>query len=231
MITIRPSAERGKQNMGWLKTQYTFSFADYYDPQFMGYKSLRVINEDYIAPQQGFGMHPHRDMEIITYIINGEIEHTDNMGNKEVINAGEIQQMSAGTGIYHAEANPSKNVELHLLQIWILPNKRNVKPYYAKKQISKNRNELNLLISSEDKDDTLKIHQDAKIYAGIFDKGQKLTVNTSHDRAHWIQMISGSLTLNNHQIDKGDGAAIEKETALQFEVKENAEFLLFDLQA
>ena len=230
MIKIRPSEERGKQNIGWLKTQYSFSFSDYYDPNHMGYKSLRVINEDYIAAGQGFGMHPHRDMEIITYIIKGEIEHTDNMGNKEVINAGEIQQMSAGTGIYHAEANPSKE-ELHLLQIWIMPNKKNVKPQYAKKQISKNRNQLNLLISSEDKDDTLKIHQDAKIFAGIFDKNQSLKFSSSKERAYWIQIISGSFQVNGQKLNKGDGAAIENESSLEFSFLENTEFLLFDLQA
>ena len=166
MIKIRPSEQRGKQNLGWLKTQFTFSFADYYDPQFMGFKSLRVINEDFIAPKQGFGLHPHRDMEIITYIIKGEIEHTDDMGNKEVIHAGEIQQMSAGTGIYHAEFNPSDE-ELHLLQIWVQPNKKGVKPHYAKKLISQNKNSINLIISSDAGNNTLAIHKDAKIYAGV----------------------------------------------------------------
>lgn len=231
MITIRKSEQRGSQDLGWLKTQYSFSFADYYDPQFMGYKSLRVINEDFVAPGQGFGMHPHRDMEIITYIIKGEIEHTDNMGNKEIINAGEIQQMSAGTGIYHAEANPSNKEELHLLQIWILPNKKSVKPQYAKKQISKKPNQLNLLISSDDKDDTLKIHQDANIFVGIFEKGQTLSIPTSKKRAFWIQMVKGSLNLNNMALNKGDGAAIENEEVLNFTFHESTEFLLFDLKA
>lgn len=231
MINIRSSEERGKQNLGWLKTQFSFSFADYHDPKFMGYKSLRVINEDFVAPGQGFGMHPHRDMEIITYIISGEIEHTDNMGNKEVINAGEIQQMSAGTGIYHAEANPSPNQELHLLQIWLIPNKKSVKPYYAKKKISKNRNELNLLISPEAKDGTLKIHQDAKIFVGVYDQGQQLSIPVTTDRAYWLQMISGSLNINNQKLIKGDGAAVEHEKVLNISFEENSEFLLFDLKA
>ncbi len=228
MITVRSSEQRGKQNIGWLKTQYTFSFADYYDPKYMGYKSLRVINEDFIAPRQGFGLHPHRDMEIITYIIKGEIEHTDDMGNKEVIREGEIQQMSAGTGIYHAEFNPSSE-ELHLLQIWVLPNKKGVKPQYAKKQILKNKNSLNLIISSEEEKNTLAIHQDAKIYAGIFDKIENITMPTKSGRAYWIQIISGSLVLNNTKLNKGDGAAIENEPQLQFEIQPNTEFLLFDL--
>ncbi len=228
MITVRSSEKRGKQNMGWLKTQYTFSFADYYDPKFMGFKSLRVINEDYVAPKQGFGLHPHRDMEIITYIIKGEIEHTDDMGNKEVIRAGEIQQMSAGTGIYHAEFNPSDE-ELHLLQIWVLPNKKGVKPQYAKKSISTNKNSLHLIIASAEEENALTIHQDAKIYAGVFDKEDSITMPTKQGRSYWVQLISGSLVLNKTKLNKGDGAAIENETQLQFEIQPNTEFLLFDL--
>jgi len=228
MITVRSSEKRGNQNMGWLKTQYTFSFADYYDSEFMGFKSLRVINEDYVAPKQGFGLHPHRDMEIITYIIKGEIEHTDDMGNKEIIRAGEIQQMSAGTGIYHAEFNPS-NEELHLLQIWVLPNKKGVKPQYAKKTISTNKNSLNLIIASGEEENALTIHQDAKIYAGVFDKTESITIPTKHGRSYWVQLISGSLVLNKIKLNKGDGAAIENETQLQFEIQPNTEFLLFDL--
>jgi len=228
MITVRSSEKRGKQDMGWLKTQYTFSFADYYDPKFMGFKSLRVINEDYVAPKQGFGLHPHRDMEIITYIIKGEIEHTDDMGNKEVIRAGEIQQMSAGTGIYHAEFNPSDE-ELHLLQIWVLPNKKGVKPQYAKKSISTNKNSLNLIIASAEEENALTIHQDAKIYAGVFDKAESITMPTIQGRSYWVQIISGSLVLNKTKLNKGDGAAIENETQLQFEIQPNTEFLLFDL--
>lgn len=228
MITVRSSEKRGKQDMGWLKTQYTFSFADYYDPKFMGFKSLRVINEDYVAPKQGFGLHPHRDMEIITYIIKGEIEHTDDMGNKEVIRAGEIQQMSAGTGIYHAEFNPSDE-ELHLLQIWVLPNKKGVKPQYAKKSISTNKNSLNLIIASAEEENALTIHQDAKIYAGVFDKAESITMPTKQGRSYWVQIISGSLVLNKTKLKKGDGAAIENETQLQFEIQPNTEFLLFDL--
>lgn len=228
MITVRSSEKRGKQDMGWLKTQYTFSFADYYDPKFMGFKSLRIINEDYVAPKQGFGLHPHRDMEIITYIIKGEIEHTDDMGNKEVIRAGEIQQMSAGTGIYHAEFNPSDE-ELHLLQIWVLPNKKGVKPQYAKKSISTNKNSLNLIIASAEEENALTIHQDAKIYAGVFDKAESITMPTKQGRSYWVQIISGSLVLNKTKLNKGDGAAIENETQLQFEIQPNTEFLLFDL--
>lgn len=230
MKTLRPSLERGKENIGWLNTKYSFSFANYYDEQWMGYKTLRVINEDIIAPDNGFGMHPHRDMEIITYIIKGQIQHTDNMGNKEIIEAGEIQQMSAGTGIYHAEFNPSQSEELHLLQIWIQPNKRGVKPQYGKKKILDLKNELNLIISNQDSDNVLKIHQNAKIYSGVYTTNKNIEIPVKDNSAFWFQIIKGTVNVNQTTLNTGDGLGIENEKVLNVQISANSEFLLFELQ-
>jgi len=223
MIIIRKSQDRGHVQHGWLDSYHSFSFADYHDPQWMGFRSLRVINEDRVAPAQGFGSHPHRDMEIITYVLSGQLKHKDSMGNEGIINPGEVQKMSAGTGVVHSEFNASSKKEVHLLQIWITPNAKNLKPAY----------EQNLL--PVDQKDSLiefpvKIHQDAKIFRGRLSKGHELDFRVGKDRGAWIQMISGSVSANVNILKAGDAAAVERETSLQFKSSSESEFLLFDLK-
>jgi quercetin 2,3-dioxygenase len=223
MIVIRKSQDRGHAEHGWLDSYHSFSFADYHDAQWMGFRSLRVINEDRVAPAQGFGSHPHRDMEIITYVLAGQLKHKDSMGNEGVINPGEIQKMSAGTGVVHSEFNASSKEEVHLLQIWIMPDAKNLKPAY----------EQNLL--PVDQQNSLfafpvTIHQDAKVFRGRLSKGQDLSYKLNKERGVWVQMISGSLSINGNPLEAGDAAVVEKETDLKFSSQNKCEFLLFDLK-
>jgi Pirin-related protein len=231
MIKIRRSDERGKANYGWLDTNYTFSFSDYYDPGFMGFRDLRVINEDYIEPAQGFPKHGHRDMEIITYVISGELSHRDSMGNGETIRPSEVQRMTAGTGILHSEYS-SPTDKTHLLQIWILPEKQNLTPSYEQKLFApeEKQGKLRLVASRGGDDGSVTINQDVSLYASILAKGDAVTHVLNDERHAWIQVISGSLDVNGETLNGGDGAAISEEKSLQVKaVEENTEFLLFDL--
>jgi redox-sensitive bicupin YhaK (pirin superfamily) len=228
MIRIRKAEERGHFDHGWLDTYHTFSFADYYDPEFMGFRALRVINEDRVEPGRGFGTHSHRDMEIVTYVLDGELEHRDNMGTGSVIKPGEVQRMSAGTGVLHSEVNPSRSNPVHLLQIWILPERRGIKPEYEQKTFPEHeRNgKLRLVASRDGAEGSLKIHQDAKLFAG--NVSDPIQYELQPGRYAWLQVARGSVDINGQKLNAGDGAAIEEETSLTLRGN-NAEVLLFDL--
>ncbi|PYS98794.1 MAG: quercetin 2,3-dioxygenase [Acidobacteria bacterium] len=231
MINIRRSNERGHANHGWLDTHFSFSFADYYDPNFMGFRNLRVINEDFIEPGQGFPKHGHRDMEIITYMISGEISHRDSMGNGETIHPNEVQRMTAGTGVLHSEYS-SPTDRTHLLQIWILPEKRNLQPGYEQKEFPpvEKQGKLKLIASRGGDDGSVHINQDVKVYASVLNEGEAADLEITEGRHAWIQLISGELDVNGDNLQAGDGAAISDETSLKLRsLKANSEFLLFDL--
>ena len=231
MIQIRKAADRGHANHGWLDTYHTFSFADYQDPKHMSFRSLRVINEDRVEPGQGFGTHEHRDMEIITCILEGELEHKDSMGNGAVIRPGEVQRMSAGTGVTHSEFNPSKTQPVHLLQIWILPEKKDLTPSYEQREFkAQNRkNRLCLVASGKPREDAVKIHQDADLYSSLLDGGKKLEYGLDKNRHAWIQVARGSLRANDALLQAGDGAAVSQEEKLKISGENDSEFLLFDM--
>ncbi len=231
MITIRKSEERGHFNHGWLDTYHTFSFDQYYDPAHVHFRTLRVINEDRVAAAHGFPMHSHRDMEIITYILSGALEHRDSMGNGSVIRPGDVQRMTAGTGVSHSEFNPSQTEACHLLQIWILPNARNLTPGYEQKAFTtEERNGTLCLIASPDgADGAVTINQDARVYASLLDEGRSVAHTIATGRSGWIQLAQGGLTLNGASLTAGDGAAISKESRVEISAERNSEFLLFDL--
>ncbi len=230
MITVRKSNERGHADHGWLKTFHTFSFSAYFDPQHTKFRSLRVMNEDWIMGGEGFGTHPHENMEIITYIIEGELEHKDSMGNGSLIRRGELQRMTAGTGVTHSEFNPGSN-ETHLMQIWIVPERAGLEPGYEQRDFSKLRkpNKLTLLASQFGNDNSLTVHQDIELHGAFLDAGKQLEYELSTNRYAWIQLISGSLIVNGTELEKGDGAAIEDESLITIAASEDSEFLLFDL--
>jgi redox-sensitive bicupin YhaK (pirin superfamily) len=232
MITIRPSEERGYANHGWLDTHYTFSFSDYYDPKQMGFRDLRVINEDVVSAGRGFGMHPHRDMEILTYIIDGELNHRDSMGRGAAIKRNDVQRMSAGTGVMHSEVNQSKK-PVHLLQIWILPEAEGLKPSYEDRTFSpeEKQNQLRLIASHDGRDGSTTINQDASVYASLLDGGKSVELALKPGRHAWVQLISGELDVNGSKLEQGDGAAISSEAQLKIASggDSTAEFLLFDL--
>lgn len=231
MITIRESDERGHADFGWLDSRHTFSFGEYYDPKHMGYRSLRVINDDLIDGGQGFGMHPHRDMEIISYVVEGSLEHRDSMGNGSVIVPGDVQMMSAGTGVKHSEFNPDPDKRMRLLQIWIMPDRVGHTPRYGQKKFTteEKKNRLKLVASNDGRDGSIPIHQDALLYATIADKGTKLVHRITAGRGAWLQVISGELDLNGQKLVHGDGAHTDDETTLTITAAKDAEFLLFDL--
>ena len=232
MINIRRWNERGHANHGWLDTHFSFSFADYYDPRFMGFRDLRVINEDFIEPAQGFPKHGHRDMEIITYMISGEISHRDSMGNGETVRPNEVQRMTAGTGVLHSEYS-SPTDRTHLLQIWILPEKNNLQPSYEQKKFSpdEKKGKLRLIAARGGDDGAIHINQDVKLYASVLNAGENVLLDLAPGRHAWIQLISGSLEVNGEKLEPGDGAAISEETALSIKATaDNTEFLLFDLK-
>jgi redox-sensitive bicupin YhaK (pirin superfamily) len=231
MITIRRAGDRGHLNFGWLDTYHSFSFGEYYDPKFMGFSDLRVINEDWISAGRGFGTHPHRDMEIITYVLEGALEHKDSMGNGSVIRPGDVQRMSAGTGITHSEANGSKTDPVHLYQIWIMPNKGGVKPSYEQKYFSDDdkRGQLRLVASPDGGNGSVTIHQDAKLFAGIIASGQELKHTVTAGRNAWVQVARGTVNLNGQNLVHGDGAAISGEETLTLSTNYSAEVLVFDL--
>ncbi len=232
MIVIRDSHSRGRTSLDWLNSQHTFSFGDYYDQRHMGFRNLRVINEDFIEPSKGFPSHRHQDMEIITYVFKGAVEHQDSLGNRALIQEEEIQCMSAGTGIVHSECNHSGVDILHLLQIWILPNQFGLIPSYQQRSanFAKDYNRLNLLVSPSGEDGSLSIHQDIKLYAGHLEPSVEIEFAILSGRNAWLQMITGNLLLNGSALKIGDGAAISQESNLLIQAQEQqAEFLLFDL--
>jgi len=230
MMTIRRANERGHANHGWLNTYHTFSFADYYDPQWMGFHDLRVINDDLVMPGMGFGTHPHRDMEIITYVLEGALEHKDSMGNGRVIRAGEVQYMAAGTGVQHSEFNPSKNEAVHLLQIWIQPDKSGAKPTYGEKAYSNAKpGTLNLVASKSGRDGSIRINQDADLWLAKFKNNETVTHKLKPKRHAWVHVAEGNVELNGKLLAAGDGVAVSDESKLELAGKGNAQVLLFDL--
>jgi len=230
MINVRKSEERGHADHGWLTTFHTFSFATYFDPQHTKFRALRVLNEDWVEGGQGFGTHPHENMEIITYIIEGELEHKDSMGNGSVIHAGELQRMTAGIGVTHSEFNPSTK-PTHLLQIWLYPDTINLQPGYEQRDFSEKRvpNELLLLASKNGRDGSLTVNQDVDLYGALLTGGQQLKYAIKAGRHIWIQLIKGSLKVNDKELQAGDGAALSDETRVTLLAGEASEFLLFDL--
>jgi redox-sensitive bicupin YhaK (pirin superfamily) len=226
MIQVRRAEDRGHFDHGWLNTYHTFSFADYYDPEFMGFRALRVINEDRVKPGRGFGTHSHRDMEIVTYVLDGELAHRDSMGTGSVTRPGEVQRMSAGSGVLHSEMNPSPVAPVHFLQIWILPESRGIEPSYEQKEFSREPGKLLLVASHDGKDGSLTIHQDAKIFAATLD-GKSIAYDLPAGRYAWLQLARGAATVNGEELRAGDGAAIEDERKLTIEG--DGEILLFDL--
>ena len=231
MITIRPSAERGGGNYGWLDTKHTFSFSNFWDPKWMGFRSLRVINEDRVAPNTGFPTHPHRDMEIITYVLEDKLEHKDSLGTGSVILPGDGQSMTAGSGIRHSEFNPSTSDPVHLLQIWILPEKVALPPSYEQKSFpeAEKRGKLRVIASRDAQDGSVKINQDAKLYVSLLKSGEEVTHELAPGRHAWLQIARGSVELNGKTLNQGDGAGISNESKLTIKGKEDAEVLLFDL--
>jgi quercetin 2,3-dioxygenase len=230
MITLRRANERGHANHGWLDTWHTFSFADYRDPRHMGYRTLRVINDDKVAPGRGFGTHPHADMEIVTYVLGGQLQHRDSMGTGSTIEPGEVQRMTAGTGVTHSEINPSRSEPLHLLQIWILPEERRLRPSYEQKRFTddERRGRLRLVASRDGRDGSVTIHQDAAMYAGLFTAGERATHELAAGRGAWVHIARGEAEVNGNKLSAGDGAAIEGEPVTIAGTRD-AEVLLFDL--
>lgn len=233
MITLRPAAERGHFDHGWLNTWHTFSFADYHDPAHTHFRALRVINEDFVQAGYGFPTHPHRDMEIVTYVLEGGLAHKDSMGNGSTIYPGEVQRMSAGSGILHSEANDSKNDLVHLLQIWIFPQEKGLKPSYEQKFFSDDdkRNRLRLVASPDGRDGSVIIHQDASIYGSLLENGKPVRHELAPGRHAWVQVARGSVTVNGKTLNQGDGAALSDERAVALTGADTrpAEILLFDL--
>jgi redox-sensitive bicupin YhaK (pirin superfamily) len=231
MITIRRANERGHAEHGWLDSYHTFSFADYHDPKHMGFQALRVINEDRVAPGQGFGTHGHRDMEIISYVLEGALAHKDSMGTGSVLRPGDVQCMSAGTGVRHSEFNGSDSEPVHFLQIWIIPDKAGYAPSYQEKKFSDDdkRGRLRLVASSDGRDGSLTIHQDAKLYAGLFNAGEQAKLELLPGRRAWVHVAKGSLSVNGELLKAGDAAAIEKTAAVEISGQDAGEVLVFDL--
>lgn len=231
MLDIIRSDDRGSADHGWLQAKHTFSFADYRNPERVHFGKLRVINEDRVAPAQGFDTHPHQDMEIVTYIISGAIEHKDSMGNGTVINAGEVQRMTAGTGVLHSEFNHSQDDELHLLQIWIFPERKNLEPGYEQTLFSREQklNQLRLIGSRDGRDGSITIHQDVDLYASVLEKGQRVTLDDVSERRIFVQVVSGSVDVNGTGLTTGDGVQIRGEPAINIAADNETELLLFNL--
>jgi redox-sensitive bicupin YhaK (pirin superfamily) len=231
MIHVRKAQERGHFDHGWLSTYHTFSFDQYYDPRFMGFRSLRVINEDFVAASRGFPTHPHRDMEIITYILEGALMHRDSMGNGSVIRPGDVQRMSAGTGVRHSEANDSETEAVHLLQIWIVPAEQGIAPGYEQTSFTdeEKRGRLKLVASRDGRDGSVTIHQDASLYASLLGESQSVAHELAPHRHAWLQVARGAVELNGEKLEQGDGAAVSEEGRLKITGREAAEVLLFDL--
>jgi len=231
MLDIIRSDDRGGANHGWLQAKHTFSFADYHNPARVHFGKLRVINEDRIAPRQGFDTHPHKDMEIVTYIISGAIEHKDSMGNGTIISAGEVQRMTAGTGVLHSEFNHSSDEELHLLQIWIFPEQKNLTPEYEQTLFSRDDklNRLHLVGSRDGRDGSVTIHQDVDLYASVLEEGHKVVLDNITNRRIFVQLISGGVAVNGEALSAGDGAQISNEATIEIAASDDAELLFFNM--
>ncbi|HEY3266993.1 MAG TPA: pirin family protein [Armatimonadota bacterium] len=229
MITIRNARERGQTQRSWLDSRHSFSFGEYYDPQAMGFRSLRVLNDDVIGPGGGFPMHPHRDMEILTIVLAGALEHRDSLGNGSVIRPGEVQRMSAGTGIMHSEANPSSDEPVHLLQIWLLPDKGGYSPAYEQRPYGNAAGSFRLVASQTGRDGSETIHQDADVWLARLSAGESACHPGAAGRGVWLHVATGSVTLNGTALHAGDGAAIEDEPTLEVAATEDAQVLLFDM--
>ncbi|MBD1869312.1 pirin family protein [Oculatella sp. FACHB-28] len=234
MITIRPAQERGAANFGWLDSRHTFSFGNYYDPSYMGFADLRVINEDKVTPGKGFGTHGHRDMEIISYVLEGALEHKDSIGTGSVIRPGDVQRMSAGSGIQHSEFNASNTDPVHFLQIWLLPEKKGIEPGYEQKTFSdaEKRGTLRLVGSRDGRDGSITIHQNVDLYASVLSEGDTANHTLADGRVAWVQVARGAVQLNGQTLTAGDGAAISEESEITLQgAAEDAEVLLFDMAA
>jgi quercetin 2,3-dioxygenase len=231
MIQLRKAAERGHFDHGWLDTYHTFSFADYYDPARMGFRSLRVINDDRVQPGQGFGMHGHRDMEIVTYVLDGALEHRDSMGNGSIIQAGELQRMTAGTGVRHSEFNPSDKRWVHLYQIWLLPERKGLEPSYEELALAEDqkRGQFRLVASPDGADGSMTIHQDARLYLASLLPGQEVKHGIERGRAAWLQVLRGSVNVLGNDLSAGDSVAVTDENGISVQAAVPSGVLLFDL--
>jgi len=231
MIAIRPAAERGHADHGWLDTRHTFSFASYHDPRHMGFRSLRVINEDRVQPAEGFGTHAHRDMEILTWVLAGALEHKDSMGNGSVIRPGDLQRMSAGTGVTHSEFNPSREALVHFLQIWLLPRERGLPPGYEQRRFPEDarRGRLRLIAAGDGREGAVTIHQDADVWTALLEPGESVRHALAPGRYAWLHVARGAVSLNGSTLGAGDGAAVSDEAELEIAAAVRAEVLLFDL--
>jgi quercetin 2,3-dioxygenase len=231
MISVRRAGERGHENYGWLDTQHTFSFGEYHDHAHMGFRSLRVINEDRVKPESGFGTHSHRDMEIVSYVLAGELGHKDSMGTGSVIRPGDVQRMSAGTGVTHSEWNHSKTEYVHFLQIWILPDRRGIPPSYEQKTLppEATHNQLRLVASPDGRDGSVTVHQDAQIHVAKLEPGRQVAHPIAAGRHAWIQVASGTVEVNGTALAAGDGVAVSDEPQVAIRAGEAAEVLVFDL--
>ena len=231
MITVRKSEARGHANHGWLDSYHTFSFAGYYDPNYMNFRALRVINEDVVSPGKGFGTHGHSDMEIITYVLEGALEHKDSLGTGAVIKPGEVQRMTAGTGIQHSEFNPSQTDPVHLLQIWLLPDTKGLSPSYEQRDfpLAERRGKLRLVAARDARDGAVKVHQDVDLYAAVLDKDSRVSHALGSNRHAWVQVARGLVLINGLTLENGSAAAVSGETEVVIDAAADAEFLLFDL--
>ena len=232
MIRVRPADQRGHADHGWLNTFHTFSFADYYDEKQMGFRNLRVINEDRVAPGEGFGTHGHRDMEILSYVLEGALAHKDSMGTGSTLRPGDVQRMSAGTGVMHSEFNGSKSELVHFLQIWLLPKRRNLEPGYEQKTFppAERAGKLKLIASPDGAGGALTIHADARVYAGLLEKGQTSELPLPKGHGAWVHLAKGRAKVNGRELSAGDGAALEDEPSVKLEGVDAAELLVFDLE-
>jgi redox-sensitive bicupin YhaK (pirin superfamily) len=231
MITVRHAAERGQTKLDWLDSWHSFSFGDYYDPDHNQFRSLRVLNDDKVAPGAGFGMHPHRDFEIVTYVVSGALEHKDSLGTGAVVRPGEVQRMTAGTGVLHSEFNPSATEPVHLLQIWLTPERRGLTPGYEQKAFSESdrRGQWRLVASHDGREGSVTIHQDAEVYATLLEPGESASHSLRPGRFGWVQVARGAVTLNGRPLATGDAAAVSEEPTLKVVATASAELLLFDL--
>jgi redox-sensitive bicupin YhaK (pirin superfamily) len=231
MFTLRPATARGLADHGWLVSRHTFSFADYYDPAHMGFRALRVINEDRVAPARGFGAHGHRDMEIVSYVLEGALGHKDSLGTGSVIRPGDVQRMSAGTGVRHSEMNASQTEPVHFLQIWLMPAKAGIAPSYEQKTFTNadKRGRLRLVASPDGHDGSVTIHTDARLYAGLFDQGESAALELAPGRHAWVQVARGEADVNGKKLSAGDGAALSEEARVSVRGISDSEVLVFDL--
>ncbi|MGE0592727.1 MAG: pirin family protein [Vicinamibacterales bacterium] len=231
MIIRRSGEDRGRADWGWLDSRHSFSFGEYYDPSHMGFRALRVINEDRVKPGHGFGTHPHRDMEILSYVLEGALAHRDSMGTGSVIRPGDVQRMSAGTGVLHSEMNPSNDEAVHFLQIWLLPDEQGIPPEYEQKHfpLDERRGRLRLVAGKGGREGALAIHQDVDLYSSVLGAGERVRMDLRPGRHAWVQVARGEVSVNGEALRQGDGAAVTNETGLDFEAADGAEFLVFDL--